>query len=62
MKAKSKVYYCDKLELLQNHSPHLYNRPFWHGDGSPAIPVRVVWSKASAKVIAKAKRETKGTQ
>ena len=58
MKNRSKVYYCDKFELLlSKNSPHLYNKPFWHADGSPAIPVRLVWSKASTKALAKAKRD-----
>lgn len=58
MKTRSKVYYCDKFELLlSKNGPHLYNNPFWHGDGSPAIAVRVVWSKTSAKTLLKAKRD-----
>ena len=39
---KARTYFVDKFELAKVHPLHLYRALFWHGDGSPAIPVAIL--------------------
>ncbi len=39
---KARKYFVDKFELAKVHPLHLYRELFWHGDGSPAVPVAVL--------------------
>lgn len=51
--------YCDKFELARASQPTIFNRPFWHGDGSPAVPVKIVISEPNAKRVLALRRKLK---
>ena len=49
--------YCDPYELAEANQPTIFNRPFWMGDGSPCVPVKITVSDDDAKLVRKIRRQ-----